>query len=70
MTSAANFEGLSSRTSAERHVVLMTACGNDRDAAFFHEYLALVRGTDVPLYWISASCEQKRLVVLSVSSRS
>jgi hypothetical protein len=43
----------------------MTAClatENHRDTAFFREYLALVRGTDVPLYWVSASCDRERLV--------
>ncbi|KAI6012234.1 hypothetical protein EDC04DRAFT_2870942 [Pisolithus marmoratus] len=43
-----------SRVAQEGHVVLMTVClaaDNDRDAAFFRKHLALVRGTDVPLYW-------------------
>ncbi|RPD59366.1 hypothetical protein L226DRAFT_576168 [Lentinus tigrinus ALCF2SS1-7] len=53
------------RLAQEGHVILMTAClaaDNDRDTAFFHEHLALVRGTEVPLYWISASCDRERLV--------
>ena len=54
------------RTLAQRgHIVLMTAClaaGDDRDAAVFREHLALVRGTDVPLYWVSAACDRERLV--------
>ena len=43
----------------------MTAClatENHRDAAFFREHLALVRGTGVLLYWVSTSCDQERLV--------
>ena len=43
----------------------MTAClaaDNDRDADLFREHLALVGGTDVPLYWVSAFCDQERLV--------
>ena len=43
----------------------MTAClaaDNDRYAALFREHLALVQGTDVPLYWVSASCDWNQLV--------
>ena len=43
----------------------MTAClaaDNDRDADSFREHLALVGGTDVPLHWVSAFCDQERLV--------
>lgn len=43
----------------------MTAClaaDSDNDAAFFREHLALVRGTDVPLYWVSAFCDQQALL--------
>jgi hypothetical protein len=39
----------------------MTACladNNDRDAAFFQEHLAMVRGTDVPLFWVNTHCDQ------------
>ena len=42
----------------------MTAClaaDNERDVAFFQEHLNLVRGTEVPLFWISAFCNQTRL---------
>ncbi|EIW86246.1 hypothetical protein CONPUDRAFT_86262 [Coniophora puteana RWD-64-598 SS2] len=49
----------------EGHIVLMTAClaaDDARDAAFFQEHLGLVRGTGVPLYWITAYCEQTRLM--------
>ncbi|KAK0387321.1 hypothetical protein NLU13_5634 [Sarocladium strictum] len=41
--------------------VLMTAClaeGDQVDAAFFNEYLDLVRGTDVKLFWVNAYCDQ------------
>ncbi|KAH0583555.1 hypothetical protein J132_09702 [Termitomyces sp. J132] len=42
------------------YIILMTAClaeGNDRDAAFLQEHLDIVRGTSVPLFWISAHCD-------------
>lgn len=45
-------------------VILMTAClaaGNERDAAFFAELLAMVRGTDVPLVWVNVHCEKATL---------
>ena len=54
-----------SRLAQEGHVVLMTAClaaENDRDSDFFREHLALVSGTDVPLYWVSEFCDQERLL--------
>jgi len=54
------FESLS-RLAQEDHVVLMTACladDNDRDAAFFQEHLAMVRGTNVPLFWVNTHCDQ------------
>jgi len=53
------------RLAQEGHVVLMTAClaaDNDGDAAFFCEHLALVRGTDVPLHWVSAFCDEESLL--------
>ena len=43
------------------HVILMTAClakANDTDAAFLQEHLSLVRGTDVPFFWINVRCDQ------------
>ncbi|KAF9479618.1 hypothetical protein BDN70DRAFT_878585 [Pholiota conissans] len=43
----------------------MTAClaaDNDKDADFFREHLALVRGTDVLLYWVSTFCDQQALL--------
>ncbi|KAL4073533.1 hypothetical protein J3A83DRAFT_4092155 [Scleroderma citrinum] len=54
------FESLS-KLAQEGHVILMTACladNNDRDAAFFLEHLAMVRGTDVPLFWVNTHCDQ------------
>ncbi|KAK0245311.1 hypothetical protein EDD85DRAFT_13821 [Armillaria nabsnona] len=54
-----------SKLAQEGHVVLMTVClaaDNDKDAAFFREHLALVRGTDVPLYWVSTFCDQQALL--------
>jgi len=54
------FESLS-KLAQEGYVVLMTACladDNDRDAAFFQEHLAMVRGTDVPLFWVNTHCDQ------------
>jgi len=54
-----------SKLAQEGHVVLMTAClatETHRDAVCFREHLALVRGTDMPLYWVSASCDRERLV--------
>ena len=49
-----------SRLAQEGHIILMTAClaeGNERDAAFLEEHLDLVRGTDVPLFWVNAYCD-------------
>ena len=54
-----------SKLAQEGHIVLMTAClatENHRDTTSFREHLALVRGTNVPLYWVSASCDRERLV--------
>ena len=48
----------------EGHVILMTAClaaNNANDAAFFQEHLDLVRGNNVPLYWIEVRCDKERL---------
>ncbi|KAJ9612882.1 hypothetical protein H2200_002823 [Cladophialophora chaetospira] len=45
----------------EGHVILMMAClaeGNDTDAAFCQEHLDIVHGTDVPLFWFNAQCDQ------------
>ena len=56
---------LTSQLAQECHIVLMTAClatENHRDTGFIREDLALVCGTNVPLYWISASCDRERLV--------
>jgi len=54
------FESLS-KLAQEGHVILMTACladDNDRDAAVFQEHLAMVHGTDVPLFWVNTHCDQ------------
>ncbi|KAG8904457.1 hypothetical protein FRC01_008721 [Tulasnella sp. 417] len=54
------FQSLS-KLAQEGHVVLMTACladDNDRDAAVFQEHLAMVRGTEVPFFWVNVHCEQ------------
>lgn len=53
------FEALS-KLAQEGHVVLMTAClaNDDWDAALFQEHLAMVRGTDVPLFWVNTHCNQ------------
>ncbi|KAK7017740.1 chloramphenicol phosphotransferase-like protein [Favolaschia claudopus] len=48
----------------EGYVILMTAClaeHNERDAAFFDEHLATVRGTEIPIFWINAHCELRLL---------
>lgn len=40
-------------------IVFMTAClaeNNMRDAAFLEEHLDLVRGADVPIFWVNAHC--------------
>jgi len=45
-------------------IILMTAClaaGNDRDADFLEEHLDIVRGSDVPLFWINAYCDVEEL---------
>ncbi|KAF9873196.1 chloramphenicol phosphotransferase-like protein [Colletotrichum karsti] len=42
-------------------VVLMTAClaeGDETDAAFLGEYVDMVRGSGVELFWVSVECEQ------------
>lgn len=54
------FSKLRSRVQ-EGHTILMTACladDNQKDAAFLQEYLDLIRGTDVPMFWVNAYCEQ------------
>lgn len=41
-------------------VVFMTAClaeDSVGDAAFLEEHLDLVRGTDVPIFWVNAHCD-------------
>ncbi|CAI6089899.1 unnamed protein product [Clonostachys chloroleuca] len=46
------------------HIILMTTClaeDNERDRAFFEEHLDIVRGTGIPIFWISAQCDQKIL---------
>lgn len=43
----------------DNHAILMTAClveDSDTDAALLQEHLAMVRGTDVPIFWINAFC--------------
>ncbi|CAH0015489.1 unnamed protein product [Clonostachys rhizophaga] len=48
----------------EGHIILMTAClaeDNERDRAVFEEHLDIVRGTGIPIFWISAQCDQKIL---------
>lgn len=44
----------------EGGTILMTAClaDNEADAGVFQEHLAMVRGTDAPLYWVNIHCEQ------------
>ena len=54
------FESIS-KLAQDGHVVLMTTCladNIDMDAALFREHLAMVRGTDVPLFWVNAHCDQ------------
>lgn len=48
----------------EGYVILMTAClaeDNVRDTAFLKEHLDMVRGTDVPIIWVNAHCDQTAL---------
>ena len=50
-----------SKLAQDGHIILMTTCladNIDMDAALFQEHLALVRGTDVPLFWVTAHCDQ------------
>ncbi|KAM0426994.1 hypothetical protein ACHAPT_007892 [Fusarium lateritium] len=44
-------------------VVLMTAClGNDEgDRKVLDEHLDIVRGTDIPMFWINVGCDQRTL---------
>ncbi|KIK60025.1 hypothetical protein GYMLUDRAFT_85564 [Collybiopsis luxurians FD-317 M1] len=54
------FEELS-KLAQNGHIVLMTACladDNNTDADFFQEHLAMVHGTDVPLFWVNVHCDQ------------
>ncbi|KEP52842.1 chloramphenicol phosphotransferase-like protein [Rhizoctonia solani 123E] len=54
------FEELS-KLAQEGHVVLMTACladDNNTDANVFQEHLAMVRGTEVPIFWVNVHCDQ------------
>lgn len=42
-------------------VVLMTAClaeDNQADTAVLEEHLDMVRGTDIPIFWVTAHCDQ------------
>ena len=53
------FDSLS-KLAQDGRIILMTAClaaNNDRDAAFLEEHLAMVRGTEVPLFWINVHCD-------------
>jgi hypothetical protein len=48
----------------EGHVILMTAClaeDSETDAAFLREHLDIVRGTDLPIFWVNAYCDQAAL---------
>lgn len=44
-------------------VVLMTAClgNNEGDRKVLDEHLDIVRGTDIPMFWINVSCDQRTL---------
>ena len=49
----------------EGHTVYMTVClaaDSDRDEDIFREHLALVDGTEVPLIWVNAFCDQNTLL--------
>lgn len=46
------------------HTILMTAClatANEKDAAFLQEHLDMVRGTNVPLFWVNVHCDMQVL---------
>jgi hypothetical protein len=46
------------------NTILMTAClaaDNETDAAFLQEHIDIVRGTNVPIYWVNVHCEQSVL---------
>ncbi|RSL72860.1 hypothetical protein CEP54_000573 [Fusarium duplospermum] len=44
-------------------VVLMTAClgNNEGDRKVLDEHLDIIRGTDIPMFWINVSCDQRTL---------
>ncbi|KAJ3468618.1 hypothetical protein MRS44_002683 [Fusarium solani] len=44
-------------------VVLMTAClgNNEGDRKVLDEHLDIVRGTDIPMFWINIGCDQRTL---------
>ncbi|KAH7157937.1 hypothetical protein B0J13DRAFT_650724 [Dactylonectria estremocensis] len=60
MVRAPIFKKLGKRAQ-EGCVILMTAClaaDNERDTAFLEEHLDMVRGTDIPIFWVNAYCDQ------------
>ncbi|KAL2759266.1 hypothetical protein ACRALDRAFT_1047349 [Sodiomyces alcalophilus JCM 7366] len=63
MVRAPIFEKLGKRA-REGCVILMTAClaeDNERDTAFLEEHLDMVRGTDIPIFWVNTHCDQTAL---------
>ncbi|KAI8813488.1 hypothetical protein BJ742DRAFT_788464 [Cladochytrium replicatum] len=47
------------------HIVLMTAslaAEDDFDMAILMEHVAIVRGTEIPMYWINAECSLEKLL--------
>jgi hypothetical protein len=58
------FEEIRNMARDEGYVFLMLAClveQSDNDTAFLDEYVDLVRGTSVPLFWINARCDEERI---------
>lgn len=54
------FEKLRKRAQ-EGHTILMTACladNQERDIAFLDEHFDIVRGTEIPIIWVTAHCDQ------------
>lgn len=49
----------------EGYIILMTAClvrDNETDGKFLQEHLDMVRGTNVPIFWINAHCDEETLM--------
>ncbi|KAJ7142103.1 hypothetical protein C8R43DRAFT_1016327 [Mycena crocata] len=58
--------GTATELARQGYIILLTAClaedNGGRDTGVLQEHLDIVRGTDVPLYWVNAHCSLEELV--------